>query len=692
MNGLFQRATAALGAVHNELSPSLATLNFDFTLVKLEAPPEYHGVGTTISERRRITAEDGSVHKTARKLGALFESCIPPTPELYKAYGTRVSEISRSKVVNPQPTTRDGIFAGQVGADSTSLWAAVTSGDGAIGVHLLACLLARIWTGPEATSVWNELVIGRKDEIQRQTEAATFPSEHNKQMLAAMQEISRTELAIWDASARSWIQSADQVKIREHKQLMLILDNVSMSVSSQKDLYSSVISAWFSALQAMNSLVKGVPQQVQDGAALLGMSSWHLYPDMVVLGGVTAEVKQNDKLFLPSTVLTIGLQFVDKSRRSVSWSLSLAHLKYYGHPVQSNRSFGPENSRVTIDQFAYIMLGCVLGGWKEYASTTEIGLDWLLKIPELLERFPKRLEDTSSMANRAIVVQNDDPVAKSIHDILRHTSWMGWLFHAAQRLNESKGIERQHGMQLLALGRRRCESLSSSHACPAPLFGLSKPSIILPIISDEDSRIDFLREFAHTHKLDNSTHIIRYRRTSKLSVCQYEYATIGPLTLESTKPDCDRVPGTCQRFDNSHARWLPIHTYYLPNAGILSCICSTCLESCPCRLRNTECSVLCHNSGSRAPCGNNNYLNPLRCRGIEIIQSKENCFPLIEMAPYKPSVGPKDVLVKIGIGQSFDSALYSLSREGSITPLRDFVGLRLVAGDNATAAIFAFRF
>ena len=201
MNGLFQRATAALGAVHNELSPSLATLNFDFTLVKLEAPPEYHGVGTTISERRRITAEDGSVHKTARKLGALFESCIPPTPELYKAYGTRVSEISRSKVVNPQPTTRDGIFAGQVGADSTSLWAAVTSGDGAIGVHLLACLLARIWTGPEATSVWNELVIGRKDEIQRQTEAATFPSEHNKQMLAAMQEISRTELAI----SRMWI-------------------------------------------------------------------------------------------------------------------------------------------------------------------------------------------------------------------------------------------------------------------------------------------------------------------------------------------------------------------------------------------------------------------------------------------------------------------------------------------------------
>lgn len=121
--------------------------------------------------------------------------------------------------------------------------------------------------------------------------------------------------------------------------------------------------------------------------ALLGMSSWHLYPDMVVLGGVTVEVKQNDKLFFPSTVLTIGLQFVDKSRRSVSWSLSLAHLKYYGHPVQSSCSFGPENSRVTIDQFAYIILGCVLGGWKEYGSTAALAYLGYLRYQNFLTSF-----------------------------------------------------------------------------------------------------------------------------------------------------------------------------------------------------------------------------------------------------------------------------------------------------------------
>jgi hypothetical protein len=269
---------------------------------------------------------------------------------------------------------------------------------------------------------------------------------------------------------------------------------------------------------------------------------------------------------------------------------------------------------------------------------------------------------------------------------------LGWLFNAAQRLGESKGIERQLGMQLLALGRRRCEALSSSHASPAPLFGLSKPSIILPIMIDEDSRIEFLRDFAQVHKLNNSTHIIRYRRTSKLSVCRYEYATVQPIAMKSTKVAHDRSAETDQDFDASHARWLPINTYYLPNAGVLSCVCNKCLESCPCRLRNTECSVLCHHSSSSAPCGNNNYLDHLRVRSVEIVRSNEACFPIIEMAPYKPSMGPKDILIKIGISQSFDSALHGLSREGSMTPLKDFFGLNLVAGDNATAAIFAFDY
>jgi hypothetical protein len=191
MSGVIGRVAAALRTIHNENAVSLANLNIDFTLIKMEAPPEFKGVGTTISEDRKINAEDGAVHRTARKLGALFEGIIPSTPELYKAYGTRVSGLSQSTKINPKPSPRDGMFASHIGADSTSLWAAVTSGDGAIGVHLLACMLARIWTGPQAISIWDELVAKRKEEIQRQSATASYPSKYDSDVLAARQEICR---------------------------------------------------------------------------------------------------------------------------------------------------------------------------------------------------------------------------------------------------------------------------------------------------------------------------------------------------------------------------------------------------------------------------------------------------------------------------------------------------------------------
>lgn len=81
------------GTVENTLA--LANFNFDFTLVKVEVPPEYQGLRNALSKRRVENAEQGPLHRTARKLGALFEQIIPPIKTLIKAYGIRVSEISR---------------------------------------------------------------------------------------------------------------------------------------------------------------------------------------------------------------------------------------------------------------------------------------------------------------------------------------------------------------------------------------------------------------------------------------------------------------------------------------------------------------------------------------------------------------------------------------------------------------------
>lgn len=164
-------------------------------MIKLDAPQEYSGLGSLISQKRKTDAEDGRLHQTARKLGALFDAVVPRATALFKAYGIRATEISSIPSVNPKPSSRDGVFANHIGADVSSIWAAVTSGGTAIAVHLLACMLARIFSGPEATSIWVELVLKRKAEIVEASQDAMYPSDHHVELLAAKQDISRADLA-----------------------------------------------------------------------------------------------------------------------------------------------------------------------------------------------------------------------------------------------------------------------------------------------------------------------------------------------------------------------------------------------------------------------------------------------------------------------------------------------------------------
>jgi hypothetical protein len=251
MAGTLGKLNAAMASVQNEASASLATLNFDFTLIKLEAPVEFHGLGSTISRKRKMDAEEGRLHKTARRLGALFEGSLPLTEELFRAYGTRVSEISSMPTINPPE--REGIFSSHIGADSSSIWAAVTSGSSAIAVHLLACMLARMFTiAPEAISIWVEIVKKQKETIQTQENSHLYSTEHRTTTLASKQDISREDLANWDASARAWLQSADQAKEFQHTQTRLILDSARLPVNNEPETYKSVMSAWKVALEAMN--------------------------------------------------------------------------------------------------------------------------------------------------------------------------------------------------------------------------------------------------------------------------------------------------------------------------------------------------------------------------------------------------------------------------------------------------------
>ncbi|KAF2254545.1 hypothetical protein BU26DRAFT_559219 [Trematosphaeria pertusa] len=122
----------------NENSLTLANISLDFSLLKIIPPREFLEVGNSLSTFRKQEAEEGRINQTARKLGALFEPIVPPTPRLLRSHGRRASEIAQS-AASSAPKAQ-GLFKKQPGIDGTSIWAAATSSSGALQEFELAAL------------------------------------------------------------------------------------------------------------------------------------------------------------------------------------------------------------------------------------------------------------------------------------------------------------------------------------------------------------------------------------------------------------------------------------------------------------------------------------------------------------------------------------------------------------------------
>ncbi|KAK8108140.1 uncharacterized protein PG998_010153 [Apiospora kogelbergensis] len=408
------RLQAALGSATNELTIAAANLNFDFSLVKMEAPPEYRALGPVLSPRSKHNAESGPSHILANRLGALFEDVCPPTPNLVKAYGKRASEVSQAIAIDEAKKESSWIFSEFTGVDATSLWAAATSSKSALPIHLLACMLARMWPDGEATSLWVEIVAERRQEIASKFERGE-PIKYSLSAAAAQQEITREQLASWDASARSWLRIADVAKSKMQKQLMLIIKNIEIPVNSEPSLYRSVLKAWVSALETVESLIQGSPHVVADGAVLVALSAWHLYPDLIVFGGhENKEVSLDDPLVKPGGSVSLGIS--DSRRREKSagvyWSLSLAHHRFYGKPVSKTETLSTEQDRVTFEELQQIILGAVLGKWFVTEQKTSSTLKYLLVIISSINsdsvEIPSKLHWMGTLLNLIIQTLSDE--------------------------------------------------------------------------------------------------------------------------------------------------------------------------------------------------------------------------------------------------------------------------------------------
>lgn len=87
-----------------EVTNALASINVDFSLVKIDPPQEFRDVGQILAPKRRDTAKDGTLHITARRLGAIFESILPETPQLIKS-------VLYDSVINAWTTGMEGMEA-----------------------------------------------------------------------------------------------------------------------------------------------------------------------------------------------------------------------------------------------------------------------------------------------------------------------------------------------------------------------------------------------------------------------------------------------------------------------------------------------------------------------------------------------------------------------------------------------------
>lgn len=538
-------------AARNDATVALANFNFELSLFthKIAPPREFEEIGRHLSASRLKEAQDGTRHSIARKLGILFKSVIPSTPELIKAYGTRASEIARSNTANPRGDDKShGVFASNIGADGTTLWAAATSGRPAIACHLLACMLARMWDPPEATSIWVEIVSARKDEVERKL---LDEGEVEQELLtAAAQTFQRSDLADWDASARAWLRVADSAMASRQIQLRLIIDNLRLPVNTKHNTYENIIQAWTSAMVQMEKLLEGVPLlRLQSGDICLGLSSWHLYPNMVHLSSESKTIEQNDPLFRGGGIVTLGLEPLEagdyEAHRSVYWSLPLAHLRYYGLPVSRCRNISTaERDRLTMDEFLWVMTSAYMRSWDGGTAPKTSVIQYFGDVSTSLDQAILQAHNTFRSAG----LQVSEQQAPSSANCPSVTSWLSLLAktsrHYLSRLNEER-VQR-----LRNLGLEYCKTFAGE-----PFQHIFNASNFLKAAYDLEDKIKLLREVAETLR-DTSQdrdyeYIIAYK--CKLSGLTADFITVEYATAfpEPEIPEEGEFRG-----QKSHRRWL----------------------------------------------------------------------------------------------------------------------------------------
>jgi hypothetical protein len=348
---------------------------------------------------------------------------------------------------------------------------------------------------------------------------------------------------------------------------MLIINNVRKPVNTNQEPYESVVAAWTSGMDTMERLVCGTPQRVQDGAILVAITAWHLYPNMQVLSDRAKDINPGDKLMVRS-LLTISTFDISGGREGVFWSLPLSRMRYYSPPVVTERSLASDTSRISIEEFQIVFLGAFVAPWSRICSDEERCCRLVIQLHNAYQRL--------------------DTVVPS---------WFKILADAASRLVNSSGPSQAQNRKLLRLGSRRCSAfLHDPEYDPPAMFGLEYFHVLIRCLTDVKERIKLLRDGTQRHsKARKPKLVLRYKKQSPHVGTGHQYATVFPSTRTSHKRSLEQEA----RSSTGHERFAIGHFQENKSTvmchGLVGCGCTDAvLGECICRQHNTACTFECH--------------------------------------------------------------------------------------------------
>lgn len=330
------------------------------------------------------------------------------------------------------------------------------------------------------------------------------------------------------SGARSWLRTADTACERWQRQLLLIANNIGSQMITGSNVYMTIIQTWHNAMRVLEKLIVGVPQRVQQAEILLGLSAWHLYPDMVVVHDTAKLVSQKDELIAAGGIMTLGLHVPgEEDAQGIKWSLPLSHLRYYGKPVQSSRDLSLCTSRINFEQFSLLSLGSLTRSWAETFET----------VVRLI----------FALSN---VWRKEDRVMPK---------WLKLFFETVQWYSSLAGREKQTAEQIFFFGRRRCGNLfDTAQGAVEEGFGLCSVENFVKALPGAESRIAWLRNYVTTPSIaddmppnaiitycpDNQDQVkpslIPGSRTPHIVT---EFASLSPVNMANNTV--------------SHRRWIP---------------------------------------------------------------------------------------------------------------------------------------